>query len=212
MVDANLHPVHDTSDGSPEPGIALCLSGGGYRAMLFHAGCLWRLNQLGLLGKLNRVSSVSGGSIIAGVLGMNWKDLDIQPNAESRRFEDLLIGPIRQAASTTIDEGAIFGGIFLPGTISDHVAGKYDSLLFHGRQCRTCPTNRVCDQCHQCSIRRPDANFETVYAGLPRRSDSEAEAAAGACGCSVFCVPSGALAVRNQGYRLRDEVRASHRW
>ncbi len=25
-----------------EPGIALCLSGGGYRAMVFHVGALWR--------------------------------------------------------------------------------------------------------------------------------------------------------------------------
>ena len=81
MIDANLQPVHDTSEARPETGIALCLSGGGYRAMLFHAGCLWRLNQLGLLGKLNRISSVSGGSIIAGLLGMNWKDLAIQPGA-----------------------------------------------------------------------------------------------------------------------------------
>ena len=71
MSDANLHPVHDSSTAPPEPGIALCLSGGGYRAMLFHVGCLWRLNQLGLLGRLNRISSVSGGSITAGVLGLS---------------------------------------------------------------------------------------------------------------------------------------------
>ncbi len=32
-------------------GIALCLSGGGYRAMLFHAGAIWRLIELGLLRK-----------------------------------------------------------------------------------------------------------------------------------------------------------------
>jgi NTE family protein len=138
MIDANLQPVHDTG-GSPESGIALCLSGGGYRAMLFHAGCLWRLNQLGLLGKLNRISSVSGGSIIAGLLAMNWKDLGIQPNAESRRFQDLIIGPIRQTAGSTIDAGAIFGGVFLPGSISDHVAGKYDSLLFHGKTLQDLP-------------------------------------------------------------------------
>src|SRR4051794_28627309 len=124
MLDANLHPVHDTSDVPPEAGIALCLSGGGYRAMLFHAGCLWRLNELGLLSKLKRISSVSGGSIIAGVLGMNWQALDFKPGAGSARFQDLLIKPVRQIASTTIDEGAIFGGIFLPGTISDHVADK----------------------------------------------------------------------------------------
>jgi NTE family protein len=139
MTDANLQPVHDTSDAKPEAGIALCLSGGGYRAMLFHVGCLWRLNQLGLLGKLNRISSVSGGSIIAGLLGMNWKDLAIQPDAQSGRFQDLIIGPIRQIAGATIDEGAIFGGIFLPGSISDHVAGKYDSLLFHGKTLQDLP-------------------------------------------------------------------------
>lgn len=35
------HPIH-----RPEEGIALSLSGGGYRAMLFHAGALWRLNEV----------------------------------------------------------------------------------------------------------------------------------------------------------------------
>jgi NTE family protein len=139
MPDANLHPVHDTSEAPPEPGIALCLSGGGYRAMLFHAGCLWRLNQIGLIAQLKRISSVSGGSIIAGVLGMNWRDLGFVPGVENNRFEDLLIGPVRRIASTTIDEGAIFGGIFLPGTISDHVAKKYDELLFHGKTLQDLP-------------------------------------------------------------------------
>jgi hypothetical protein len=28
------------------PGTALCLSGGGYRVMLFHIGALWRLYEL----------------------------------------------------------------------------------------------------------------------------------------------------------------------
>ena len=46
-----------------EDSVALCLSGGGYRAMLFHLGALWRLNELGYLKKLARISSVSGGSI-----------------------------------------------------------------------------------------------------------------------------------------------------
>ena len=34
----DLQPVHDRSGGEPEEGIGLCLSGGGYRAMLFHLG------------------------------------------------------------------------------------------------------------------------------------------------------------------------------
>src|SRR5262249_61574641 len=66
MADSNLAPVHDQPDRPPEPGMALCLSGGGYRAMIFHVGVLWRLNEAGLLGSLKRVSSVSGGSITAG--------------------------------------------------------------------------------------------------------------------------------------------------
>jgi predicted acylesterase/phospholipase RssA len=32
--------------------LALCLSGGGYRAMLFHAGAILRLNELGVLSKV----------------------------------------------------------------------------------------------------------------------------------------------------------------
>jgi NTE family protein len=46
-------------------GIALCLSGGGYRAALFHLGALRRLDELGILSAVTTVSSVSGGSILA---------------------------------------------------------------------------------------------------------------------------------------------------
>jgi hypothetical protein len=35
--------------------MALCLSGGGYSAMFFHLGTLWRLNELGLLKVLKRI-------------------------------------------------------------------------------------------------------------------------------------------------------------
>ena len=63
------NPEDDVPAGS-EDGVALSLSGGGYRAMVFHVGALYRLNEIGLLGKLARVSSVSGGSITAGLLGL----------------------------------------------------------------------------------------------------------------------------------------------
>src|SRR5262245_7603737 len=39
-------------------GTALCLSGGGFRAALFHAGALRRLNELGVLSQVRTVSSV----------------------------------------------------------------------------------------------------------------------------------------------------------
>ncbi len=56
--------------------LALCLSGGGYRATLFHTGGLIRLNELGILSKLNAVSSVSGGSVLNGILAVKWGRLD----------------------------------------------------------------------------------------------------------------------------------------
>src|SRR5436309_1386954 len=52
----------------PQSGIGLPPAGGGFRATLFHCGALWRLNELGYLQKLDRVSRVSGGSITAGLL------------------------------------------------------------------------------------------------------------------------------------------------
>jgi NTE family protein len=134
--------VHDSSSQVPEAGTALCLSGGGYRAMLFHLGCLWRLNEIGLLGNLKRISSVSGGSIIAGVLGMNWKSLRIAPAAPTANealFKQFVVDPVRSMASTTIDEGAILGGLFLPGTVANHVAEKYDELLFHSATLQDLP-------------------------------------------------------------------------
>lgn len=139
MINANLAPVHETSTQPLEEGIALCLSGGGYRAMLFHLGCLWRLNELGMIANLARISSVSGGSITAAVLGMHWQELGPKPGAESSDFERLMVEPLRHTASTTIDEGAILGGVFLPGSVSDHVARKYEELLFNGKTLQDLP-------------------------------------------------------------------------
>jgi NTE family protein len=51
-------------------GIGLCLSGGGFRASLFHLGALRRLNELGILARkdFKTIASVSGGSITAAAL------------------------------------------------------------------------------------------------------------------------------------------------
>ena len=46
------------------PKIGLALSGGGSRAIAFHLGCLRALNRLGLLDRVEVLSTVSGGSVI----------------------------------------------------------------------------------------------------------------------------------------------------
>ena len=125
-----VQPVHD-QPGDPEhpsPGIALCLSGGGYRAMLFHLGTLWRLNELGYLPKLNRISSVSGGSITSGVLAMNWKKLQFNSESCALNFDQLVTQPLSQMASKSIDVSSVIGGIF--GGVSNEVAKHYRECLF----------------------------------------------------------------------------------
>ena len=88
-------------DGGPDAlrdGIALCLSGGGYRAMLFHLGGLWRLNELGLLRELDRVSAVSGGALTASALAVAWGDLDFDDAGVARAFAARVAGPLRALA------------------------------------------------------------------------------------------------------------------
>jgi NTE family protein len=126
---AALDPVRSPEEGdrAPQPGIALCLSGGGYRAMLFHLGVLWRLAELGYLARLARISSVSGGSITAGHLALRWTQL------ASGRFEGFrteVVEPIRALARRTLDVRSVLGGLFLPGTVSDKVAAAYERYLY----------------------------------------------------------------------------------
>jgi len=130
-----LAPVEHIEPDRQKPerateGIALCLSGGGYRAMLFHLGTVWRLNELGYLPKLKRVSSVSGGSITAGVLGLKWKRLHFDGINVARNFGAEVVDPIRSFAGITVDQWSIIGGALGPGSISDKVAGSYRKYLF----------------------------------------------------------------------------------
>lgn len=53
---------------APTKPIALVLSGGGIRAMAFHLGILRRLAELHALERVERISSVSGGSLIVGLV------------------------------------------------------------------------------------------------------------------------------------------------
>ena len=137
---APVRPIPgDEADSQPKPGVALCLSGGGYRAMLFHVGALWRLNELGWLKKLERVSSVSGGSITAGVLAHHWGELTFDGGDVATNFGSELVDPIRELAGRTVDIAAGLKGAFLRGSIADRVANSYDEHLFDGATLQDIP-------------------------------------------------------------------------
>lgn len=149
-------PVDALPDGKraePEVGIALCLSGGGYRAMLFHLGALWRLAELGFLGSgdhiavmrdgsrrnlgtLQRISSVSGGSITSAVMALKWARLDVDKPGLADRFVEHVVKPIRALSDVAIagtdrkGRWSMLVDILRPGSVNDHVIAAYEKHLY----------------------------------------------------------------------------------
>ena len=66
-----------------QPKLGLALSGGGHRAAFFHIGVLAKLSELGLLRRVEVISSVSGGSIVAALYYLHVKNLlESKPDTE----------------------------------------------------------------------------------------------------------------------------------
>lgn len=76
--------------------IDLVLSGGGIRAMAFHLGVIRALAEAGRLESVSRISSVSGGSLVTGLVlhrsGMQWPS--------SQRFQAEIYPAIRTELTT----------------------------------------------------------------------------------------------------------------
>src|SRR3954452_23312050 len=70
--------------------IGLALSGGGFRATLYHLGLLRFLRDAGILPKVTHITSVSGGSIMAAHLAMNWDSYTGSPEEFDRAASQLL--------------------------------------------------------------------------------------------------------------------------
>jgi NTE family protein len=113
-----------------EEGVGIALSGGGFRAALFHAGAFWRMNELGLLPSLDRISSISGGSITAGCLAVRWNRLRFRNNA-AENFVPEIVDPLRAFCTRTVDIRAAILGILLPWkSAPEIVQTAYENGLF----------------------------------------------------------------------------------
>lgn len=153
MSQQELSPVSLDAPGGDAPalGIGLCLSGGGYRAMLFHLGVLWRLAELGYLGtgnrsgkhgpigSLQRVSSVSGGSIVAAALGLAWDDLRVDDDDLLERFRELVVRPVEGFASQTTVSIWTAAWAAVVSTVSKSVARVYRRRLYGDKTLQDLP-------------------------------------------------------------------------
>ena len=87
-------------------GQGLALSGGGYRASLFHLGVTRRLHELGILQQTTRLSSVSGGSILAGFLAHRMLDMG-RKRLEFDDWEQEASAPFREVVRRDIRTGLL---------------------------------------------------------------------------------------------------------
>lgn len=124
-------PASSGGDKVERYDIGLCLSGGGYRAMLFHAGALCRLNEAGLLAKIDMVSSVSGGSIAAGLLAVLWPRFTFVDGVATNF--DIYLDKILAFSQVFLDAPSIAKGLFNPfSSAAREVAACYERHLFDG--------------------------------------------------------------------------------
>lgn len=93
--------------------IGLCLSGGGFRAALFHLGALQRLNELGILSRVDVISSASGGSILAAHLAESVRTWP-QPGEPVPDWETRVAGPFRAFCARDIRTGPVLRRILNP--------------------------------------------------------------------------------------------------
>lgn len=112
--------------------VGFCMSGGGYRAMLFHAGAVFRMNELGLLRKLDRVSSVSGGSMAAAALAIAYPQFQYDERDRVTNLASTFLGPILDQANDSIDVGSAFAGLNPFSSAASAAARSYDKNLTHG--------------------------------------------------------------------------------
>jgi NTE family protein len=86
-------------------GVALCFSGGGYRAALFHLGATRRLNELGALSKVDTFTSVSGGSIFASLIAAyaaREPDAWSRPGEPIPGWDEEVVKPMEELAGHNI--------------------------------------------------------------------------------------------------------------
>jgi len=121
----------------------LALSGGGYRATLFSLGSLWRLNEFGLMSQINRITSVSGSSILSAFLAMKWSRLDFNRATKvASNFSTEIADPIREFCSKNLDvKAGILGILSFRKSIGDKVAEVYAKRLFDSKTLQDIPNS-----------------------------------------------------------------------
>jgi NTE family protein len=128
-----------THAGAPPPdkidGIALALSGGGFRAALFHLGVVERLYELGVLDDVGYLSTVSGGSVLGGLLAVNWSKLVPRSQSGATAFRDLVAKPLLEVAGADVRNRTVRRSLLPHKLLTNRgnvLASVLDDICFRG--------------------------------------------------------------------------------
>ena len=110
-VEATVGDAPDEAEEDVGAGVALCVTGSGFRSMLFTAGVLWRLNDAGYLPRLDQLSSNSTAALAAALLGLRWSELEFDSGGRSPRFYELVVEPLHRLADRTLDLRAAWASV-----------------------------------------------------------------------------------------------------
>jgi predicted acylesterase/phospholipase RssA len=128
--------------------IGLALSGGGFRATLFHLGVVRFLHEAGALKSVKLVSAVSGGSILAAHLVLFWEKY-----TESNESFDIVAGHVinfvqQDIRGSVLRDWITFWVVLFPHlspkkkrpTLGNLLQRKYNGGLYHGVRIGEVPT------------------------------------------------------------------------
>jgi NTE family protein len=137
-------------DPKTRGGRALCLSGGGFRAAIFHLGAMLRLHACGRLRDIDAISSVSGGSIASAWLACRYL-ADRRDERESFAdwcdridFLAIVVEPFRAVAARDLRSLPVLLTLpwnwLWPSTRVALLQRRYERI-FEGRELRELPSS-----------------------------------------------------------------------
>ncbi len=131
MDDTTKAAIREDGGVPVEPKIGLALSGGGSRAIAFHLGCLRALNRLGLLRRVQILSTVSGGSVIGAYFMAHQGDFS---SFEAKISELLRTGLAKPMVTKLFSLlGLKLIGVFLAVALTASIVGLLRLLVSIGR-------------------------------------------------------------------------------
>jgi NTE family protein len=181
----------------PQPGSALCLSGGGFRALHWHLGSLRVLNARGLLPRLAAISGVSAGSICAAWLGLRWPRLRFDAAGVAGNLEEEVIAPLRALAQLRIGVAAVASTLLPPlGAGNRLLARELDAALWRGARLGDLPARprillNAVDLDTAEAVRFGAAGLDhALWGAHPAAGVSLSQAVAASCAFTPFTAPA----------------------